>query len=156
MKLVKESITMADMLNPRGGLARELEVTAKRASWLSLVCGYWLAHCDDDAEAARNNEPTYNLPNLYRDSKRFNQARKMCGAWDTPNRPPVFPRVSVTKAGKVRNVAGPVHRPNPASRWNWPWVFDHYYDGGLDRGIKCLMDLLPVENVRTIEKELLR
>ena len=135
MKIERQAIDMSEMLNPRGRLARDLEMTARRASWLSLMCAHWLAFKGDNAEAARRDEPTYNLPKFFRDSERFNLARKKSGAYER----------SRSKRAT----------PSWADRWDWAWVFNYWYSGGLDGAVKNLMEMLPSENVKAIERELL-
>ena len=136
MRIESSALPTSDFLNPRGGIAKDLEMTAKRASWLSLMCAHWLSYKGDDAEAARRDEPTYNLPNFFRDSERFNLARKKSG---------VYERARSKRA-----------TPSWAERWDWEWVFDYWYTGRLDDAVKNLMEMLPPENVEAIEKELLK
>jgi hypothetical protein len=140
MKLLESnaSTPIAEILNPRGNLAKELETTAKRGAWLSLMCGYWLAFHQDDAFAAMLEEPTYNLPKAYDLDGRFNQARKMCTAYET-----------------MTPLRG-VHRPRWADRWDWPDVFNYWYSGRLDNHVAYLSDILPETNQQNIEKELLK
>lgn len=129
----------SEILNPRGNLAKELEMTAKKASWLSLLCSYWLAYHKDNAEDARSNEPTYKLPKQISNSDRYNKAYTNCGLWE-----PMAP----TKKDW--------NRPAWGYRSDWSWIFDYYYSGGLDRGIEYLKSVLPEANVKAIEKELLK
>lgn len=139
MKITSEGTTpIAEILNPRGNLAKELEMTCKKASWLSLMCGYWLAYHHDNAERARRDEP-YKLPPKVPNAARFNEALKNCGLFD---------RMATLKDGVVR--------PSWWSRNDWGWIFDYYYSGGLDRGIDDLKALLPQQNILAIEKEMLK
>ena len=78
MKMVRDTIIMSEEMNPRGGQAKPLEATAKRAAWLSVMCGYWLAYNDDDQRIARANETTYNLPKEFIGADRIHKARKLC------------------------------------------------------------------------------
>ena len=139
MKLESAGSTpIAEILNPRGNLAKELEATAKKASWLSLMCGYCLAYHHDNAEAARMDEPTYKLPSQFREAARYNKAYKNCGLFS-----PMAP---------LRGA----YRPTFWSRSDWGWIFDYWYSGGLDRGIEDLVSMLPQENRDAIAKELLK
>jgi len=138
MRLAETAVPVANILNPRGNLAKELETTARKASWLSLVCSYWLAYHQDDYDAARHDEPTYNLPPGMDEGGRFRKARKECGGWE---------RMAPTKAEGAR--------PAWSSRWCWSEVFDYWYSGGLDRGVEYLKSALPEDNVKAIEKEML-
>jgi len=130
-------IEIGEALNPRGGLAKELETTCKRASWLSLLCAHWLAHHNDNADNARLEEPTYKLPKALKGAGRINKAFQECGAH------------------KGRSLKGGFESSH-AYRWDWAWVFDYWYSGGLDRDIKILMSMLPSQNVKAIERELLK
>ena len=125
--------------NPRGNLAKELETTAKKAAWLSLLCSYWLAYHKDNAEKARSNIPTYKLPAKFREAPRYNKAFVNCGLWEP---------MSATKKDW--------NRPRWGDRSDWGWIFDYYYSGGLDRGIEYLKSVLPEANVKAIEAELLK
>ncbi len=156
MKMVRDTIIMSEEMNPRGGQAKPLEATAKRAAWLSVMCGYWLSHNGDDQRLARANEPTYNLPKAFPGGERFNKARKLCDAYTPAARVEGGLRPSLTSDGKLRNVEGPVHRPTYASRWVWADVFDYWLSGGLDRGVENLMEMLPEQNVEAIRKEMLK
>ena len=136
MRIETSALETRDFLNPRGSIAKDLEMVAKRASWLSLMCAHWLAHKNDDSEAARRDEPTYNLPKNFREPERFNLARKKSGAYER------------TRSRRAT--------PSWADRWDWGWVFDYWYSGRLDAGIKNLMEMLPSENVEAIESEMLK
>ena len=82
MKITSEDSTpIAEILNPRGNLAKELEMTCKKAGWLSLMCGYWLAYHHDNAELARRDEP-YRLPQIVPNAARFNLTLKNCGLYE--------------------------------------------------------------------------
>ena len=133
------ALRMKATLNPRGNLAKELEATAKNASWLSLLCGYWLAYHNDDAEAARRDPPTFKLPTKFPLADRYNKAYTNCGLWE-----PMAPTV---KEGC---------RPAWGTRTEWGWIFDYWYSGGLDAGVEYLKRVLPEANVAAIEKELLK
>ena len=140
MKLTADDLTpIADILNFRGNLAKELEMTCKKAGWLSLMCGYWLAYHHDNAEAARRDEPTFKLPAQFQNAARYNKAYMNCGLFD--HRAPL-------KDGVVR--------PTFWSMNDWGWIFDYWYRGGLDRGIADLKVMLPPENVAAIEREMLK
>lgn len=166
MKLVRQATPVADILNPRGQLAKKLEKSAKQASWLAVLCEYWLSYNHDNADRARHNEPTYDLPKALPNAGRFNKARKLCGAFE--HRPAVAPRLSrrVLKSGEVKYLRGgkdvtdpesiPTVDPAPADVWDWGWVFDHWYDGGLGRSIDAMLDMLPDENRVKVETEMLK
>jgi len=138
MKL-EDALELSSVLNPRGNLAKELETTARKASWLSLLCGYWLAYHRDNAEAARQNTPTFKLPAKFELATRYNEAFTNCGLWE--------PMKPTRRDG---------YRPAWGTRSDWAWIFDYWHSGGLDRGIDYLKSVLPADNVKAIEKELLK
>jgi len=153
---MKTSTPVAEILNHKGGLAQELQATAIRAYWLGVVCTLWLSHHNDDYDIASREEPSYDLPKQLDEDGRFARARKECKAWEPGSPAPHWPTVSVTKTGKIRKVAGRATNPRPSQRWDWPWVFEYWFDGGLDRGLRELLDMLPVENVRRVKEEMVR
>jgi len=137
MRLSEDSAQqMASILNPRGNLAKELEATAKRASWLMLVCEHWLAYKGGDYMEAKYDEPTYDLPKAFEDAARFNKARKACTAWE--------PRSSRVAAQSTWSY-----------RWYWPDVFDMWFFGAMANALDAIKANLPETNVETIEKEVL-
>ena len=165
MKLFTTATPIADVINPKGRLAKDMERAAKQAVWLSVVCEYWLTFNGDNVDKAKHNPPTYDLPNVYTYAKRFNKARKDCGAFEVTNG--TVPRHSrrELKSGEVKYLRGgksvddpesiPVAVPSEFRKWDWPWVFTSWHNGGLQRSIDTWMDMLPKENQDKIRKELL-
>jgi len=167
MKLVQaDTVLMSEALNPKGRLAKDLEISAKKASWLSLVCSHWLVFKGGDAWRARIDEPTYNLPKAFKDAARFNKARKECGAWEIEK--PRVPTLRYTirkdgvgvwkRSGKLlsNQESVPVAQPSWSARWVWPDVFDYWYTGRLDAAVENLRMMLPETNQLTIDRELLK
>lgn len=165
MKLFTTATPVADVINPRGRLAKDMERTAKQAVWLSVVCEYWLTFKGDNVDKAKYDPPTYDLPLILPYAKRFNKARKESGAFDvTKATVPRHVRREL-KSGEVKYLRGgknvddpesiPVAVPSEYRKWDWPWVFTHWHEGGLQRSIETLMELLPEENQDKIRKELL-
>jgi hypothetical protein len=157
----------ADVINPRGNVAKELERSAKQAAWLSVLCEYWLSYNGDNPDKAAHNPPTYDMPKSMPNGKRFNKARKECGAFAKQN-VNHQPRLSrrVLKSGEVKYLRGgkdvndiesiPAAEPRVCDIWDWRWVFNHWLDGGLDRSIDIMLELLPDENREKLRLEMLK
>lgn len=153
-------------LNSKGRLAKDLEMSIKQAHWLSLLCTLWLQYNNEDVVRARTSEPVASLPRAFPESPRYNKARTECKAWEPKRSTVPTYKYRVLKSGKGKWVrAGGStdnqftlsHPEPPASKcWDWPWVFEYWRSGGLDRDAKALMKNLPKENRLAIEKELLK
>lgn len=154
---------MSEILNPRGQVAKQLEASIRRASWLALLCEYWLSFNDDNTSHAATYEPTYDLPKGLPNATRFNKARKECGAY-TPNpvRVPSIGRRHL-KSGVTKYLRGNkdvndiestvAAEPMESKKWDWSWVFHHWHSGGLQRSIDDMMEMLPEENQVRLRKE---
>lgn len=164
MKRNKTGTPIAEILNPRGGLATGLEKTIRQANWLDVMCEYWLSHHGDNVQRAMYDPPTYDLPKAFPGAARFNKARKECGAFEGQSGNPASYKWKVLKSGEGKWVRGnsdlgnpltvPVNTPAVAAVWDWPAVFQHWLDGGLARSVAALQENLPEQNVLKIQKEM--
>jgi hypothetical protein len=154
-----------DILNPRGATARDYAATAKQAAYLSIVCAHWLNY-KPDVWAAMNDEPTTDMPTSFPDAKRFNKARKLCGAWDTSNYGPKRNTLKFKDGGLLgwtytRNNKRPdnpdsikVADPKPAAKWDWFQVFNYWLEGGLERNIEEMLALTTKDQAAKVRQEL--
>jgi len=129
--------TVDGWVNPRGNLARDYVRVAKSAVWLSHLCSLWLSHCNEDEEVARYVIP-HKIPKFYPDAKRIGEAIDNCGLWGKSTR------------------KGESDQPPPAAHTPWPWVFEQWRSGSLDRQIDDLLHCVPEQNRETVRKEMLK
>ena len=165
MKIKPHALGPDDILNPNGVTAKNYAATSLSAGYLSIVCAHWLNYKENPWDAALD-EPTYDLPASFPDAKRFNKARKLCGAWDTSRYGPKRNTMKFKDGGLygwtyLRNGKRPenpdsikVAQMNAAYRWDWWDVFYHWLDGGLERNITELLALTTKGQAVKVRKEL--
>lgn len=157
---------VAEVMNPRGSIAKELEQAARRGHWVSVVCEHWLTFCDDNVDRAAHTTP-YELPAVYPYAARLKKAIQLSGMFESSSGS--APTVKVRKNAKNgtlslfrggRNADNPesipVSTPSWASRLGWEYVFDHWHSGALRRSIDVIFEMLPKENRESIRKEMLK
>jgi len=164
VKMKTRTTPVAEILNPRGRLATDLETTIRRANWLDVLCEHWLSFHGDNVQKAMHDVPSYDLPKSFPSAVRFNKARKECGAFDRTTVNPAKYKWKVLKSGEGKWVRGNSDLGNPYTvpvavlpdfvRWDWPTVFSHWLDGGLARAVAALSENLPEQNLSKIQKEL--
>lgn len=137
MKMPDPTYTVDAWVNPRGNVARDYVRVAKNASWLSHLCSLWLSYYGGDDERAKYEVP-YRLPGSFPDAKRINEAIKNCGLWGPTSR---------------KSEAG---TPEPATVTPWPWVYEQWKSGSLDRQINDLLYWMPEQNRKAVRKEMLK
>ena len=164
MKIKPHAYGPDDILNPKGHTAVNYAATARQAGYLSIVCAHWLNY-KQTPWAAALDEPTYDLPANFHDAKRFNKARKLCGAWDTSRYGPKATTIRFKQKGLfttwTRNGKNPdspdsikVAAPNASARWDWWDVFYYWLDGSLERNMQELLALTTTGQAVKVRKEL--
>lgn len=149
-----------EALNPKGRLAKDLEITIRQATWLAHLCSLWLAFQNDDLRKAKH-DPPYQLPASYPEAERINKAIRESKYYDT--HPPRTATYRYRDGGWRRanrpldDVATvPVAQPSNAKLVPWPQVFDYWWSGAMERNIRELAQVIPAENRERIEQELLK
>ena len=139
MKIRTKALGPDDILNPKGNTARDLANTALRAGYLSIVCSHWLSY-QGETWRAEQTEP-YTVPKNYPDAARYNKALGKCRAWD---------RGWYGEKRAKHSIA----KPNAATKWDWPTVFNYWLTGALDRNIEDLLALTTRDNRDRVRREL--
>lgn len=161
--------------NPKGTINREYESCVRKASYFAIVCAHWLNQCDGDPIKARNNEPLYDSPATWIDADRFKKARQRSGYWDRSRYGAKIPTLK-WKEGRGWRRANRSYDLNQLCRWHielpkgtqepipavkfnasvtspWRVAFEHWYNGGLERSIEDMLQILPEENrLRVVEE----
>ena len=139
--------------NPKGKLAKEMEIGLRRSVYLSKLCQLWLMYHQGNHHLAATTTPYVPPPNVgavlhsgWDDemSKVLGRAIKGCEIWEPPGEAPKS-QFRLLKSGPKVTVA-------PPSKHSWhlraPWsvYYQAWQSGALDRGISTLMKELPREN----------
>ena len=145
--------------NPKGKLAKEMEIGLRRSVWLSKLCVLWTLYNNGDKELSGMTTPYIPPPHIgaalgtgwdNEMSKVLGRAIKGCEIWEPPGEAPKS-QFRLLKSGPKVTVA-------PPSKHSWhlraPWsvYYQAWSNGGLDRGISTLMKELPRENRMRIKK----
>ena len=145
-------------LNPRGQLAKEMEIGLRRSIELSSLCELWLLYHGGDHRLARMDTPYQPPPNAgaflgsgwnKEMSKAVGKAIKGTEIWE---RQGVVPKSKfrLLKSGPKVTPAPP-HTPRWFSLLSWPLLYDHWSSGALEQGILDLLECLPKENRNRIK-----
>lgn len=145
--------------NPKGQLAKEMEIGLRRSVWLSKLCVLWTLYNQGDKRVASATSPFVPPPHIgavlgtgWDDelTKLLSQAIKGCEIWEPPGEAPKS-RFRLLKSGPKSTPAPPSKHP-----WHlralWSVYYQAWLDGSLDRGISTLMQELPRPNRKRIKK----
>ncbi len=129
-------------LNPRGAIAKEMEIGLRHAVHLERLCELWLLYHGGDHRRAKLDTPYQPPPHLWDDdlSKALGKAIKGTELWESLGEAP---------KSKFRLLkSGPKVTPAPPQARSWrlllPWslIYSSWQDGSLERGIndslRCL------------------
>ena len=138
-------------LNPKGAIAKEMEMGLRRAVHLDHLCELWLLYHKGDHRVASATTPFALPPNIWDKelSKALATAIKGSEIWASAGEAPK------SKFRMLKN--GPKVTPAPSQKRSWrlliPWVqiYDHWRSGALERGISDSLKVLPKENRKRIE-----
>ena len=61
-------------LNPRGNLAKEIEIGLRRAIWLMRLCELWLLYNNSDHRVATGSTPYQPPPNVWASTRPLRSA----------------------------------------------------------------------------------
>ena len=139
--------------NPKGKLAKEMEIGLRRSVWLSKLCVLWLLYHQGNHHLASTETPYVPPPHVgavlhsgwdNEMSTVLGKAIKGCEIWEPPGEAP--------KSQFRLLKSGPKVTPAPPSKHSWhlraAWsvYYKAWASGSLDRGISTLMKELPREN----------
>ncbi len=138
-------------LNPRGAIAKEMEIGLRHAVHLERLCELWLLYHGGDHRRARLELPYQPPPNLWDDdlTKAIGKAIKGTELWESLGEAPRS-RFRLLKSGPKVTAAPPTPRT-----WRllltWSQIYSSWKEGSLERGINDSMKVLPKENRKRIQ-----
>ena len=138
-------------LNPKGAIAKEMEIGVRHAIHLERLCELWLLYHGGDHRRARHELPYKPPPHLWDDdlSKAIGKAIKGTELWE-----------SLAEAPKSRFrllKGGPKVTPAPPTPRSWrllvPWaeMYGQWASGALERGINDSLICLPKVNRKRLK-----
>jgi hypothetical protein len=147
-----ETIKLRKILNPRGNLAKEIEIGLRRSVWLVRLCELWLSYNDNDHRVAASSKPFVPPPNLWDDdlTRALKEAIKGCELWQRPGQSRSSGFKMLKSGPKVYE--RPPMDPAYSRRAPWSFYYRHWREGSLERGINDLLRLLPKENRKRIRE----
>ena len=146
-------------LNPRGAIAKEMEMGLRRAIHLEHLCELWLMYHQGDHRIASSTTPYVPPPHIgavlgigWDDdlSKALGKALKGTDLWEWQRAEAPRSRFRMLKSGPKVTPAPPQAR-SWARLVSWPQVFFHWESGALERGINDSMQCLPKENRKRLK-----
>lgn len=162
----------ADLINPKGQVAKTYERCGKMAVWLETLCIHWVAFHDGDADAARQ-DPPYELPKSFPEAERVNKAIKEVGLYELGRKSSgiTYPwdrlpklRISRLKDGSlsvkrgnldarsIESIPGAPRRPVVET---WAELFDYWQSGALRRNLEEMLAFMPGVNAEAVQQEML-
>ena len=146
-------------LNPRGAIAKEMEMGLRRAIHLEHLCELWLMYHDGDHRAASLDAPYVPPPHIgafastgWDDdlTKALSKAYKGTELWEWQRVEAPKSRFRLLKSGPKVTVA-----PAQARTWRllltWSQIYSSWQEGSLERGINDSLRCLPKVNRKRLK-----
>ncbi len=138
-------------LNPRGAIAKEMEMGLRHAIHLESLCELWLMYHGGDHRVARLDTPYQPPPHLWDDdlTKAVGRAIKGSELWESLGEAPKS-KFRLLKSGPKVTSAPPQKRT-----WRllvtWSLIYQQWQTGALERGINDSLKVLPKVNRKRLQ-----